>query len=381
MGRMIRSQKTRIYPTEIQKDLIEKSFGLARYGWNIALQESIGTKIYSGYTLRNQFVALVKPDRPWISIPSKEAYANSIIDLGKAWKRFFDNKRNTRKGFKVGTPKFKSKKWSKQSFRMESYKKGNLTWVGKEIKVPKFTGNKKFLPKIKAAEIPRWQNGEVKAVTISRHGDKYFASVRFDVQNPVNTRPIQSNGGTVGIDWGVKTLLTLSDGTIFPAQDFKKIDRKIKKYQRVVSHKKLGSRNREKARTKLNRKTSHKTNMIEDYLNKASSFIVRNYSDIKIEDLHPSNMMKNHNLARRIGDGSFYKFKEMLTYKVEQLQNEYGKNVALELVSARDTTQICSLCGEKHNNKITLNVRKFHCDHCGFTIDRDLNAAINIANK
>ena len=377
---MIRTQKTRIYPTPEQALLLEKSFNVARYAWNIALQESIGTREYSGYTLRNKFVELVKPDRDWLKEVSKEAYANSILDLGKAWKSVFDSARGTRRGRRVGQPRFKSKKNAKQSFRVESYKKENLTWIGKELKAPKFTGRVNFLPKIKVAEVPRWPNGEVKSITFSRRGDKYFISVRFDVPNPKNTRlPHTLDGGTVGIDWGLKTLLTLSDGTTFTAPSYSKIDRQIKKAQRSVSRKKLGSRNRERAKIKLLRKTTHKINMIEDTLHKATTFIVQNYNSIKIEDLRSSNMMRNHSLARRIAEGSFYKFKTMLIYKTEQLRIEYGRNVAIELVNPRNTSQICSSCGTQAEIKLKLSDRIFTCMKCGMSKDRDLNAAINIS--
>lgn len=377
---MIRTQKTRIYPTPEQALLLEKSFDVARYAWNIALQESIGTREYSGYTLRNRFVELVKPNRDWLKEVSKEAYANSILDLGKAWKSVFNSARGTRRGRRVGQPRFKSKKNSKQSFRVESTKKDSLAWIGKELKAPKFTGRGNSLPKIKVAEAPRWTNGEVKAITFSRRGDKYFISVRFDVPNPKNTRnPHTLNGGTVGIDWGVKTLLTLSDGTVFTAPNYSKIDRQIRKAQRSVSRKKLGSKNRERAKIKLLRKTNHKLNMIEDTLHKATTFIVQNYNLIKIEDLRSSNMMKNHSLARRIAEGSFYKFKTMLIYKVEQLQIEYGRNVAIELVNPRNSSQICSSCGIKAKTKLKLSDRKYNCTNCGMSMNRDLNAAINIS--
>ena len=377
---MIRTQKTRIYPTPEQALLLEKSFDIARYAWNIALQESIGTREYSGYTLRNKFTELVKPDRPWLKEVSKDAYANSILDLGKAWKSVFDSARGIRRGRRVGQPRFKSKKNPKQSFRVESYKKDNLTWIGKELKAPKFTGRGKYLPKIKVAETPRWPNGEVKAITFSRRGDKYFASVRFDVPHPKNTRvPHTLDGGTIGIDWGIKTLLTLSDGTVFTAPSYSKIDRQIRKAQRSVSRKKLGSKNRERAKIKLLRKTNRKTNMIEDALHKATTFIVQNYNLIKIEDLRSSNMMRNHSLARRIAEGSFYKFKTMLIYKIEQLQIEYGRNVALELVNPRNTSQICSSCGTQAETKLNLSDRIFTCKECGMSKDRDLNAAINIS--
>ena len=379
---MIRVQKTRIYPTPEQAVLLEKSFDVARYSWNIALQESLGTKVYSGYALRNKFVKLVKPNRDWLNEVSKEAYANSILDLGKAWKAVFDSARGTRKGKRVGQPNFKAKKNAKQSFRVESTGKNFLTWVGKELKAPKFTSRGKSLPKIKTAEAPRWPNGEVKGITFLKQGDRYFVSVRFDVPKPKNTRePHTLNGGNVGIDWGLKTLLTLSDGTVFKSPDYRKIDRQIRKAQRSVSRKKLGSKNREKAKVKLLRKTNHKVNMIEDTLHKATTFIVQNYNLIKIEDLRSSNIMKNHSLAHKIAEASFYKFKTMLIYKVEQLQIEYGRNVAVELVNPRNTSQICSCCGTKAEVKLELKDRIFTCTKCGMSKDRDLNAAINISRR
>ncbi len=379
---MIRCQKTRIYPNPEQAQLLDKSFDVARFAWNTALQESLGTKEYSSYTLRNRFTKLVKPKRDWLKEVSKEAYANSILDLGKAWTAVFDSARGTRRGRRVGQPNFKAKKNAKQSFRVESIKKNSLTWIGKELKAPKFTGRGKSLPKIKTAEVPRWSNGDVKAITFLRNGDKYFVSVRFDIPNPKNTRePHTINGGTVGIDWGVKTLLTLSDGTIFTSPDYRKIDRQIRKAQRSVSRKQVGSNNREKAKIKLLRKTNHKVNMIEDTLHKATTFIVQNYNLIKIEDLRSSNMMKNHSLARKIAEGSFYKFKTMLIYKAEQLQIEYGGNVAVELVNPRNTSQICSACGTKAEVKLELKDRVFTCNHCGMSKDRDLNAAINISRR
>ena len=378
---MIRCQKTRIYPTPEQAQLLDKSFDVARFAWNIALQESLGTKVYSGYTLRNRFIKLVKPNRDWITEVSKEAYANSIIDLGKAWTAVFESSRGTRKGKRVGQPNFKAKKNAKQSFRVESTRKKDFTWIGKELKAPKFNGRGKSLPKIKTVEGPRWANAEVKAITFLKQGDRYFVSVRFDVPKPKNTRPGIPTEGMVGIDWGVKNLLTLSDGTVFNAQDYRKIDRQIRKAQRSVSRKKLGSKNREKAKIKLLRKTNHKVNMIEDTLHKATTFIVQNYNLIKIEDLRSSNMMKNHSLARKIAEASFYKFKTMMIYKAEQLQKEYERNVAVELVNPRNTSQICSSCGTKAEVKLELKDRIFNCKHCGMSKDRDLNAAINILHR
>jgi len=387
---MIRCQKVRIYPTDDQKELFEKSFGVARFAWNIALQESIGTKEYNGRKLRNKFTKLVKPLYPWIKEVSKEVYANSILDLGKAWDRMFQSKKKNRKGYKVGQPRFKSKHNSKHSFtileiRSKPQQVPTMKWISHELKIPKCTGRKNALPKIKTAENPRWKQAKIKQVTISRNGDKYYASVRFEVKEyrETNTRSMQSNGGTVGIDWGIKNLLTLSDDTVIPSQDFTKIDRLIKKRQRQLSRKVKGSKNYDKAKIKLSHKTQKKLNMRDDYLHKVTNFLVRNYTHIKIEDLKSSNMVKVHRLARKIMDASFYKFKTMLVYKAEHANKfrQDGDVVTVELVSPFNTTQICSQCGKKQSHKLSLSDRILDCEFCGNHMDRDLNAAINIRNK
>ena len=90
-------------------------------------------------------------------------------------------------------------------------------------------------------------------------------------------------------------------------------------------------------------------------------------------------MIRNHSLARRIAEASFYKFKTMLIYKAERLQIEYRRNVAIELVNPRNTSQICSSCGIKAKVKLNLSDRIFTCTECGMSKDRDLNAAINIS--
>jgi len=387
---MIRCQKVRIYPTDGQKDLFEKSFGVARFAWNIALQESISMKEYNGRKLRNKFTKLVKPLYPWMKEVSKESYANSILDLGKAWDKMFQSKKKTRKGYKVGQPRFKSKRNSKQSFTMiETKSKPQqaplLKWVSHELKIPKCTGKGKALPKIRTAENPRWKQAKIKQVTISRNGDKYYASVMFEIKpnRETNKHSMQSNGGTVGIDWGIKNLLTLSDGTIIPSQDFSKIDKLIKKKQRQLSRKVKGSKNYDKAKIKLNHKTQKKLNMRNDYLHKVTNFLIRNYTHIKIEDLKASNMVKAHSLARKIMDASFYKFKTMLIYKAEHANNfrQGGNAVTVELVSPFNTTQACSQCGKKQSRKLELSDRIFDCEFCGNHMDRDLNAAINIKNK
>lgn len=377
----MRSQKTEIYPTEDQKELLEKSFNLSRFAWNIALSEwNYQYTVYcktrkkedrpDARKIRNKFVACVKPHEPWIKIPPKDAHDNAILDLGKAWDRFFKDKTH-----RFGKPKFKSKRKAKKSFRMESTRPKFLQWKQNRLYVPKF----RKLNCLKTAEFKRW-NGELKQVTISRIGDRYFASCLFREQYvPLNQykrhRHIQDK---VGIDVGIEKFATMSDGRYFRSVETKKIDRKIKHQQRLVARKKRGSRNREKQITKLQNAYRQKANMINDNIHKVTNYLVRHFKQINIENLRSSNMMKNHNLARRIADGQFYKFKIYLQYKAEYIK-EKGRKVDICLVNPRNTSQICSNCGHKQSKKLDLSVRELHCEKCGFVCDRDLNAAINIS--
>lgn len=368
--------------------MIERSFGLKRFAWNQMLDFSQKEKVYNGRTLRDRFAREKVPNYPWVRKLAANIYQNSILDLGETYRQMFESIKGKRKGKRLGSPVFKSKHAPRQSFKVTNENGSqSFGWHNNRIEIPKMNdGRGNHLSAIKSKEFPRWPKARVIQIVISRVADSYYASVIFKFDNdeiPENTRPVQSDGGTVGIDWGVKTFMTLSDGTEISSLDFTKIDKQIKKWQRRVSRKKLGSKNREKAKLKLQRKTAHKAQMIEDQIQKQTTFLVRNYNDIHIEDLRPSNMMKNHSLARKIADKSFYKLKTILQYKVDQLKNEYGIDVNLEIPNPKYTTQKCSSCGhvhsKDHGDKVELGERTFICHQCGFRIGRDLNAAINIS--
>ena len=375
--KVLRTHKTRIYPTEEQAILIEKSFNVARYSWNIALSEwnfrylehvTTGgrTNRPSANDIRNDFVRLVRPMRPWISEVSKDVYAESILDLGRAWDRYFNHQSK-------GRPKFKSKKKSKDSFTMKTTRKGLMSWKQNCLIVPKFRKDNY----LKTAEFPRW-NGELKSVTISKKAGKYYTSCLFELDMPpVQYKRHKKKTDKAGIDLGIKTLAIMSDGTISAKVDTKKIDNKIKKCQRNLARKQSGSKNRLKAITKLQRAYDTKANMLKDHLNKTTNYIVRKYNHICLEDLSSSNMVKNHKLARSVSDAQFYEFKRQVEYKIKYLM-ERGVSVGLTYADRfYPSSKTCSFCGFK-KDKLSLSERIYHCDNCHVSIDRDLNAAINL---
>ena len=203
----IRVHKTRIYPTEEQESLLFKSVGVARYAYNWALHQwntlyKAGEKP-SAYELRNEFVKLKEdPEYVWLKEVSKETYSNAILNLGTAWSNYF-------KKISKGKPKFKSKKSGKASYTvMSSGTSNNLSWIGKKLYISKFRKDNY----LKIAEQPRW-NGELKQVTISYQAGKWYASCMFSLEAPPLTLKRHKNKiEKVGIDLGVKTLATLSDG-------------------------------------------------------------------------------------------------------------------------------------------------------------------------
>jgi putative transposase len=185
--------------------------------------------------------------------------------------------------------------------------------------------------------------------------------------------PEPPGGGPVGVDLGVKTLATLSDGTMYsnPRVLEKKL-RNLKKLSKSLSRKKRGSKNREKARLGLARLYLRVFNIRQDTLHKITTYLAKNHSQIVIEDLCVAGMLKNRSLSRVIADVGFYEFRRQLEYKCEW----YGS----ELVIAPrfyPSSKRCSVCG---NNKrdLTLSDRVYVCKECGLEMDRDLNAACNL---
>jgi putative transposase len=179
----------------------------------------------------------------------------------------------------------------------------------------------------------------------------------------------------VGVDLGIKTLATLSTGETFPnPQPYRHAERRLKQRQRVASRKVKGSNNRQKANLKVAKQQAKTANIRKDTLNKLTTYLVKNHSQVVIEDLNVSGMMANHKLAKSIADLGMYEFRRQLDYKCQL----YGTKL---IVVDRffPSSKTCSCCG--HIQDMPLKERVFNCEKCSNSIERDLNAAINLKNQ
>ena len=351
----MKSFKTKLKVNNQQKTILAKHAGVARhaYNWGLAtcMSEYQETKKRpSAITLHKRLVAEVKSINPWYYEVSKCAPQQALRDLERAFKNFLTIPSR-------GFPKFK-KKGRKDSLYLEG-----------SIKI--FQGNYIQLPRIgvvKTYEI--LPNCKVKNVRISKRADNWYISFKYDIE-PVPTEKVEE---TIGVDIGINTLATCSDGSKFAnVKAYRQDKKRLVRHQRAVSKKVIGSKNRRKAVKKLAKVHKKVADIRADTLHKLTTWLAKNHSTIVIEDLNVSGMLKNHKLASAIADCGFYEFKRQLTYKCEW----YGSKL---VIAPRfyPSSQICSHCG--HQQKMPLNVRTYECSNCGFEADRDFNAAVNLAN-
>ena len=214
-------------------------------------------------------------------------------------------------------------------------------------------------------------DGRVKRMTISQRAGRWYASLTVEREGePAKHTP---KGISVGVDLGIKTLATLSDGTVFEnPRHLKKSEQKLKRAQRALSRKMSKSNRRAKARAKVARIHAHVANQRQDALHKLTTYLANKYSEISIEDLNVVGMAKNHHLAKAVMDASFGVFRRQLEYKTART------GARLHVIDRwYPSSKTCSQCG-RVKAKLSLSERTYECDGCGLTIDRDLNAAINI---
>lgn len=374
---MLEAVKVALDPTPAQERRLLSHAGAARFAFNAALahvKEAIeaGEKPeWSFYSLRkwwnhNKDELAVDDGVIWWADNSKEAYSYGLESLAKGLSNWAKSRRGIRKGRKVGFPKFKSKNKTAPRFAYTTGIFGTIQDDAKALRLPK-------IGRVHCMENVATRVGEARVLrmTISQRAGRWYASLTIEREDEPVTRVPKI--GAVGVDLGIKTLATLSDGTVFENPRYlKKSEQKLKRVQQALSRKMLGSNRRAKAKARVARIHAHVANQRQDALHKLTTHLANKYYEISIEDLNVLGMVKNHHLAKSVMDVSFGEFRRQLEYKTART------GAKLNIVDRwYPSSKTCSRCG-RVKTKLSLSERTYKCDGCGLTIDRDLNAAINI---
>lgn len=375
---MFEAVKVALDPSPVQESLLLSHAGGARFAYNVGLahvKEAIdaGEKPgWSFYTLRKWWnankdeLAVGGDGETWWQENSKESYSYGLESLAKGLSNWSKSRRGDRKGRKVGFPKFKAKNKVAPRFAYTAGCFGLVKGDPKALKLPRI-GRVHCMEDV----AKRVGDGRVLRMTISQYAGRWYASLTVERDDKPVMKP--PKGGAVGVDLGVKTLATLSDGTVIENPRYlKKSEGKLKRAQQALSRKVKGSNRRAKARAKVARLHAHVANQRQDGLHKLTTWLTEKFSDISIEDLHVAGMVKNRHLAKAVSDASFGEFRRQLEYKTTRT------GARLHVVDRwYRSSKTCSGCG-RVKAKLSLSERTYCCDSCGLVLDRDLNAAINI---
>ena len=357
----------RLDPCPRQRAAFGKAFGCARVVFNDALAvreaaHQAGLPYVTDAQLSARLTAVKKtPERAWLGEVSAVVLQQALADLNAAYWNFFASRNGGRKGPKVKPPRFRSRKDHRQAVR--------------------FTRNARFkvlpngrlrLPKV--GDVPvRWSRplpSQPSSVTVIKDSaGRYFASFVVDAEPWV----LPEIGPVIGIDLGLHHFAVLSDGRKIAAPQFlRRAEKNLKRRQRDLSRKQKDSRNRDKARVKVARAHARVADARRDFHHQLSTALIRDNQAVAVEDLAVNGLGRTR-LAKSVHDAGWSSFVAMLEYKARL----YGRGFH-RIGRFAPTSRTCSACGLKDGKK-PLHVRVWQCPSCGAWLDRDINAAVNVA--
>jgi putative transposase len=356
-GQVTRAFKTELDLTQAQSEACLRHAGAARWAWNWALARKKSVyetegRVLSVFDLHKELKTVKKSIAPWLYEVSSAPPLQAIWDLGEAYKNFFEKR--------ARYPRFKSRKRARKAFRMQ----GDIKIMEKGIKL-------RTLGVLRVKEHGYLPVGaHVLNATISEGAGRWYISVC--VEDTAAVAP--SNGGpVVGVDLGISSLATISDGTVVAnPKALARFERRLIRQQRQVSRKRRDSNNRNKAIERLRRTYARIVTMRTDAIHKATTMLTRTKSVIVVEDLRVELMMRKGPLAKSLADASMREFIRQLEYK--------GRWNGAQILVAPEffpSSKTCSRCGNIKSD-LALSDRVYVCEICGFEADRDLNAAINL---
>lgn len=356
-------------PNRAQRVLLAKSVGASRFVYNWGLAESqrayeLTGKRPRGGHLKSRLVALKKGECPWLYAVSAHIGQQALVDLDRAFERFFKGSKGD--GPQSGFPRFK-RKGERDSARLYE-----VTLEERHLCLP-------MIGRVRLKETcsERGFEGRILSATIRRRADRWFVSLAAERERAIEkARSVRRGGDVVGVDLGLKAAAVIHDGTstrvIEPQQALRRNLAKVRRLDRQLARKQKGSRNREKAmlrRARLHYKISCER---QDFLHQLSSSLARTKSVVVLEDLHVKGMTSNRSLGLSIADAGMGELRRQLAYKCDW----YGSTLVV-VDRFYPSSKTCSDCGVVKDT-LSLGARVFLCDACGFSLDRDENAAINL---
>ena len=362
-----KAYKLRIYPTDFQRELLEKTFGCTRYIYNNFLAER-KNKYEESKTRISVYEQLkkltdLKRAKEWLREIDSCALQACVYNLDDAFQKFFKGN---------GYPRFRAK-GVHESFRtnntLNTYKNKKYESIRIDLKKRIIT-----LPKLKEVKFRGFRTtkeivGKIKSATISKDANKYFVSVLVEVSFiKYSLKPTS----IVGLDLGIKDFIVTSNGEKLK-NEVKINEKRLKGLQKWLSRCKAGSKNRYKVKLKIQRLYLKIRNARKHMIYKLANKIIKENAIVVIENLDVKSMYQVHKIAKHLKNVPISEFIRILKYK----SNWLGKKV-IEINKYYPSSQSCNRCGFKNEEVKDLSVRKWICPECGLIHDRDINASINI---
>jgi putative transposase len=355
--------KFRIYPTPEQEIKLAKHFGCVRWCYNHFLDKRVQhymtakeqdlEKKCLNYNDDAKVLTELKKEIEWLNEVNSQSLQHALKHLDSGFNRFYKKL--------AKFPRFKNKR-GMQSFRIPQ----GIKIENNILYIIKFREGIKF-------KLHRPIEGEIRNATITKNcAGQYHVSI--GVQREI--KKYEPNNNVIGIDLGLKTLATCSDGTRFSnIRPYRTLEARRRILAKNLSRAVKGSKGREKARKKLAKLDNYIRNIRHDYLHKVSHKIVSKNQTIIMEDLNASGMMKNRKLSKSIWDCSLYELVRQIRYKSKWYGREF-----LQVSRWFPSSKTCSNCGYI-NDSLTLADREWKCPRCEILHDRDFNASCNIKRR
>lgn len=363
--------KVQIYPSDIQKEYIARLLGSSRFVYNKTLEFKKAAYISSGklpnWAECGKYFTELRNSQEfsWLQEVHTHPVKQSLIDLERAFSNFFDQEN------KSEFPKFKTKH-DKERCRFPYTAISGIS--GNRLSLIKQLGDIHFkCSRHDEIMLNKHQDG-IKSATLERtKSGRYFLAILL---NKPLRKVLPKTDKIIGIDIGIKEFIVTSENERFEnIKTIRSKEKKLKNLQRKHSKKQKGSKNKEKARLKLAKFHEKLKNKKENYIHSISNKLLNDNQVIVFETLNIQGMMKNHNLAKSIGELSAYRFKTICSYKAIW----YRRDI-ISINRFFPSSKLCECCNYK-NDDLTLSDRTWICPSCGVEHDRDLNAARNIKNE